>query len=201
MKTMCKLAVCLVAFVAVSAAFADDYLETMRQRELRMMSHHRYAKVQRAELRDWALGQRELTAAEVHALRAGRQEAARQSRQLRKVSSPDVLVSWRWADIGEEAWPVAGRSIRLHSLNLLTSETLSVGPETLSEMLEQWLVGGAAPSAMYPGGAAGAGPVSPAMFGGWPTGAGRVSPGAATRGRGPMSGPMMGPPMMPRGRM
>ncbi len=73
----------MAALVAVNLAFADDYLETMRQRELRMMSAPRYAKVQRIELREWALGQRELTVAEVHQLRAARQEAARQTRQLR----------------------------------------------------------------------------------------------------------------------
>lgn len=70
-----------LTFLLSVAAVADgDYLETMRQRELWMMNAPRYARAQNPTLRGWALGQIQLTAAEVHQLRAERQLKARQNR-------------------------------------------------------------------------------------------------------------------------
>ena len=156
----------LAALVAVNLAFADDYLETMRQRELRMMSAPRYAKVQRAELREWALGQRELTVQEVHQLRAARQEAARQTRQLRWGWSPEALIFWRWAGTpsGPESWNINGRSISIRAFNPQTSQNLIVGKRTASEMFGGWLTGASG--------------VSLARSGGALTGAGRTGPTA-----------------------
>lgn len=70
----------LLTLVAEAMLADGDYLETMRRPERLMMNAPRYARVQNPTLRGWALGQIELTAEEIHHLRAEREAKARGNR-------------------------------------------------------------------------------------------------------------------------
>ncbi len=95
----------LTLLVAV-AAFADgDYLETMRRRERLMMNGPRYARTQNPTLRAWALGEVELTAEQVHELRAGRQAKVRDRGRIERAEA----VKQQWASYRGGIQPQQGQ--------------------------------------------------------------------------------------------